>query len=86
MDGKSILKRIIDEEGNCCWSDKSTCALCPIGQLKKNKNGSNMSCIDALNIDGLTEEQADARYKAAAVRLLLDETIDDMLGGSDVPE
>ena len=83
MDGKSILKKIIDEDGSCCWSKPSICSECPIGKLKKNKNGSNMSCVDALAIDGLTEEQADAKYKEAAIRLLLDETIDDMLVGDD---
>jgi len=86
MDGKSILKKIIEEEGSCCWSKPSICALCPIGKLKKNKNGSDMNCVDAIAVDGLTEEAADAKYKEAAIRLLLDETIDDMLGGDlDVP-
>jgi hypothetical protein len=81
MSGESILKRIIQEEGSCCWANPSVCATCPIGQMRKKSNGSNMSCIDALNVGELTEEEADKRYKEVAERLLLDETIDAILGG-----
>ena len=83
MDGESILKRIIEEEGSCCWSKPSICAKCPLSNLKKKPNGSNMSCIEALGVEDLTEEQADAKYKEAAIKLLLEGAIDDMLGGKD---
>jgi hypothetical protein len=31
-----------------------------------------MSCIESLSIDGLSEEEADAKYKEAATRKLAD--------------
>lgn len=79
MDGESTLKRIIEEEGSCCWSKPSICANCPMSKLKQKKNGSWMSCIEALGVEDMTEEQADARYKEIAIRMLLDETIDNLL-------
>jgi hypothetical protein len=35
-----------------------------------------MSCVEALNIDGLSEEEADARYKKAALDKLADLAIE----------
>jgi hypothetical protein len=86
MDGMDILKRIVQEEGNCCWSRPSICAQCPLSKLKKKPDGSYMSCIESIGIQDLTEEAADARYKEIAVRLLLDEAIDDLLRGEDGPK
>ena len=86
MDGESILKKIIQEEGSCCWSTPSVCAVCPISKLRQKKNGSNMSCVEALNVQEMTEEQADAKYKEVAIRILLDEAIDNLLGGTDGTE
>jgi hypothetical protein len=83
LDGKEILKKIIEEEGSCCWSKPSICAKCPLSKLKKKANGDWMSCIEAINIEHLTEEAADARYKEVAGRILLDEAIDEILGSSD---
>ena len=86
MDGMAILNRIIQEEGNCCWSKPSICALCPLGKLKRKPNGSWLSCIEAIGVENLTEEQADTKYKEIATRLLLDEVIDDILGAKDGSE
>lgn len=79
-----ILKKIVEQEGNCCWSKPAICKLCPLSKLKKKQDGSHMSCIEALGVQDLSEEQADARYKEVAARLLLDETIDQILGDTDV--
>ena len=79
MDGKEILKRIIQEEGNCCWSKQSICQRCPLSKLKTKADGSYMSCIEAIGIQDLSEEDADAKYKEIAIRLLMDATVDTML-------
>ena len=34
-----------------------------------------MSCVEALHIDGLSEEEADARYKEAAINKLAEITL-----------
>jgi hypothetical protein len=83
MNGMDILKKIVEQEGNCCWSRPAICKLCPLSKLKTKPDGSLMSCIESLGVQDLTEEQADARYKDVAVRMLLDETIDQILGGND---
>jgi hypothetical protein len=41
-----------------------------------------MSCVEALDIDGLSEEEADARYKEAAINKLADITIDRIIEGN----
>ena len=80
MDGKAILKRIIEEEGSCCWSRPAICRHCPISKLKMKSSGGFLNCVDALGVDHLTEQQADARYKDVAERILLDEAIETLLG------
>lgn len=79
MEGNIILERIIEEEGSCCWANPSICAVCPLGRLARNDIGGFMSCVEALGIDGMTEEEADARYKAAALNKLADKTISDII-------
>lgn len=79
MDSKQILEKIIQEEGNCCWSNKNICKKCPLSKLKKKLDGTYYSCIEATGIENLTEEVADSKYKEIAERLLLDQTIEDLL-------
>ena len=79
MDGATILERIVQEEGSCTWSKPSICAKCPLGRLARDKNGGFMSCVEALHIDGLSEEQADVRYLKAAQEKLADITIDRLI-------
>lgn len=77
MDGVSILERIVAENGNCCWATSAVCAKCPLGRLKKSDDSDKfVSCVEALNIDGLSEEEADARYKEAAIKKLADALIE----------
>lgn len=76
----SILKRIIEEDGNCSWSRKSICDNCPLSKLKKHPNGSWMSCVEALGVQNLSEEEADAKCKDVAARVFLDQTVDIALG------
>ncbi len=68
----SILERIIAEEGNCCWATPAICRLCPLGKLVRYESGRYVSCVEALSINGLSEEEADARYKEAATQKLAD--------------
>ncbi len=83
----SILKQIIEAEGSCTqWASPSVCKQCPLSKLRQKSNGTNLSCIEALGVQDMTEEQADAKYKEVASRLLLDEAIDEILGESNVSE
>jgi hypothetical protein len=41
-----------------------------------------MSCVEALNIDGLSEKEADARYKEAAANKLADIAIEHIIGAT----
>jgi hypothetical protein len=82
MDGINILERIVAEEGNCCWAKPNVCRSCPLGRLIRSDNGGYMSCVEALSIDGLSEEEADARYKEAALSKLADLSIDRMIDGT----
>lgn len=79
MDGTTILERIIQEEGSCTWAKPSICAKCPLGKLARDKDGGYMSCVEALHIDGLPEDQADARYLKAAQEKLADLAIDRLI-------
>jgi hypothetical protein len=79
-----ILNKIIEEDGSCTlWASPAICAQCPLSKLKQKPDGTYLSCVEALNVDNLTEEEADAKYKEVASRILLDEAIDDLLGESD---
>lgn len=83
----SILKKIIEEDGSCTlWASPSVCAQCPMSKLKQKEDGNWLSCVEALGVGNMSEEDADARYKEIAARLLLDEAIDEILGESDVSE
>jgi len=79
MDKKDILQKIIDKEGNCCWSNPTICEQCPLSKLKKRKDGTYKSCAEVVRIDGETEDDADARYKDIAMRLLLDISVEEYL-------
>lgn len=79
MNNISILERIIQEEGNCCWAKPSICRNCPLSRLARYESGGYMSCVEALNIDGLPEAEADARYKEAAINKLADLTLEKII-------
>jgi epoxyqueuosine reductase QueG len=72
MDGISILERIVIEDGNCCWACSAVCKACPLGRLVKADGSRHVSCVEALNIESLSEKEADARYKEAALNKLAD--------------
>lgn len=80
MNGVDILNKIIAEEGSCCWATPTICNQCPMSRLKKHPNGSWMSCVEAVGVQDISsEEEADAKYKAAAEKLLLENAVEDML-------
>jgi hypothetical protein len=79
MNGVKILERIVDEDGSCTWATPSICAQCPLGQLVRSDNGKYMSCVEALSIDGLSEEEADLKYKTAAIDKLIDITLNNAI-------
>ena len=79
MDGIKILERIIEEEGSCCWATPAICKDCPLGKLVRSDNSKFISCVEALNIDGLSEEEADIKYKEAAHSKLADMTLDRLI-------
>jgi hypothetical protein len=39
--------------------------------------------VEALGVEDLSEEQADAKYKEVASRILIDKAVDDLLGEPD---
>lgn len=84
MKATEILERIIEEKGECTWATPITCRSCPLGRLARNNadgglTGEWMSCVDALDIDGLSKEEADARYLKAAKEKLADITINSII-------
>jgi hypothetical protein len=78
MNPVAILERIIKEEGSCCWAKPSICKECPLGQFTR-VDGQRISCIEALGIDGLSEQEADSRYKKAATNKLIDIAVNDII-------
>ncbi len=79
-DEQDILQTIVDNDGSCTkWANKSICSRCPMSRLKKRKDGGYYSCFEAICTSELTEEEADRKYKEAAIRLLQDIGIEDML-------
>ncbi len=82
-----ILNKIIQSEGSCThWASPSVCKQCPLSQLRKKEDGTYLSCVEALGVEEMTEEDADARYKEVASRILLDEAIEKILGEPDGPK
>ena len=79
MKEKDILEKIIKEDGSCCWAKPEICEQCPLSRLKQRADGTYYSCIEAVRIDGETEEDADARYKEIASRILTDMSIEEYL-------
>ena len=79
MDGLKILERIVAEEGSCCWATTAICKSCPLGSLVRSDDGEFISCVEALNIDGLSEQEADIKYKEAASRKIADMTLDQLI-------
>lgn len=79
MNVAQILERIIQEEGSCTWANTTVCKSCPLGRLARDRDGGFMSCVESLAIDGLTEAEADARYKKAAQEKLANLTLDELL-------
>jgi hypothetical protein len=76
MDKINILERIIAEEGSCNWASSSICANCPLSRLVQYESGRLASCVEALKVDGLSEEEADAKYKLAATEKLAELIMD----------
>lgn len=79
MDGIAILERIITEDGSCTWASSVVCKQCPLGRLVKADGSRYVSCVEALNIEGLSEEEADARYKDAAANKLAELVLNEVI-------
>lgn len=79
-----ILKKIIKNDGSCTnWATPAVCKECPMSKLKQKEDGTYLSCVEAIGVDDMTEEEADARYKEIAGRILMDEAFDELLKESD---
>lgn len=81
MGDVEILKRIVKEDGSCSWAGPDECVQCPLSRLKMGSNGQWTNCIEAIGVDGLSEEEADKKYKEAALRKLLDMQLEETLEG-----
>lgn len=87
MEYMGILEKIIENEGSCTmWASPSVCEQCPLSKLRKKDDGTYLSCVEALGVQDMTEEQADAKYKEVASRILLDEAVDEILGEPSGPK
>lgn len=83
MEPVDILKKIIKTNGSCDFAKPSICVKCPLAQLRTTERGMFMGCIEAIGVVGLSNQEADAKYLAAAQKKLLDIEMDLML---EVPE
>ena len=84
MGNMDILNKIVENDGSCTqWASPSVCKQCPLSKLRQKEDGTYLSCVEALGIENMTEEEADARYKEVASRILLDEAVDAILGESN---
>lgn len=79
MKDKEILQKIVDNSGNCDWSVPEICAKCPMSRLRFRDDGNPLSCVDALNVEGVKIEEADAIYKETAERLLAQMELDQII-------
>lgn len=88
MDKKAILKRIIEEQGNCDWIEKVPVDICKLCPMAINKDGTFTSCLyvvfgarfDPRNMVGSDLHKA---YRDKAIELLENLEIEDMLRGED---
>ena len=65
FDEVSILERIIEHHGDCeLFAGPAICKRCPLGN--KRIDGERVSCVDYLNVDQMTTEEADEVYLTAA--------------------
>lgn len=79
MNPKAILEKIIQEEGSCTWASATVCNNCPLGKIARGDGKGFMSCVEAINIDGLSEEEADKKYKEAALDKLADLSMENII-------
>jgi len=81
MTPNDILQKIVEENGSCEFASRrpDICKLCPMSTLKYREDGNPLSCADALSIEGLDNEEANAVYKEAAGRLLAERAIEDIV-------
>lgn len=87
MNKKDILKRIITRKGSCDWVTEEArglnpCNFCPLSRLRKKPNGDYYSCYESVCGDTAEEDSSriDKMYQEAAVKALLDISMDEELG------
>ncbi len=84
MSEVDILQKIVDEEGSCTWADERVCRTCPLSRLKTRPDGNYISCLEAVGgHNTTTEEESDALYLNAALKLLMDVNVQYILEGKD---
>ena len=81
-----ILEKIIADHGNCDGVSPADCGVCPIGKMKIHEDGSPVSCVESVDIKGLSLHEANQKYLKAATSILGDITMDNILGEDDVVE
>ena len=86
MKRKDILQKIVDENGSCEWTfleypGQDICRMCPFIKLKQKDKHGFFCCYEAINGENhpLSEEEIDAKYKAMAMKLLMDVLFEEML-------
>lgn len=84
MSEADIIKRIIQENGNCDWIDNhggtDVCAVCPFSRLAQKADGQWMTCVEAIcGNERLASADMDAKYKDTAERKLIEYQIHETL-------
>jgi hypothetical protein len=82
-DPKDILKKIINNEGNCDWTTPAICSACPMSRLKKSPNGSYLGCLEAVGAASLPNEEANKKYQDKALEMLIEAEIEGLLKGDE---
>lgn len=77
MNKKQILEKIIEGDGDCCysWVTIEVCKKCPFSKLAKKNDGTYLSCIEAIGAENLSKEEANKLYKEKAISLLFEEEL-----------
>jgi hypothetical protein len=78
MDSKQILEHIINNNGEC---PDNVCHNCPLSRLKKRKNSEDeyMTCVEAIGAHECSEQEANVKYKEIAEKILINETVEEIL-------
>ena len=90
MDKKTILKRIIKENGDCEWINKEPIDVCQHCPMSYNHAGQFVSCLELIagfeinsSPNTMTQATLNKLYLKSAIEKLESMEIEDMIRGTD---